>query len=588
MKTKLLMLATVLTLGIMSATLKAQTSVTISYAGDSSWGSYCPPPVQAWINVSGMATGYNASTDSISVYMNFGDGHDTTIKSPLYQTWYGAYCYHTYTAKGIYNVQYIATGPDGKADTLIVPAEIAVGDSCGNISGKVYLDANGDCQYNSGEVEGQYMPVQLIYNGNIVGWTYTDSVGNYFFSGPSGNTYTIMIGSQLANFGYTAVCPVSGQYVVSSFPATGNDFGLTCTSGFDLQAYLWSQRFRPGFTSYMYPYYLNGSCMPVTGQVKLLLDDPRLTFVAAQNAPDLISGDTLIWNFSNSNNSNYWNWWNSYIGSVQVLTDVNAVLGDSICMTLFVTPLSGDMDPTNNAVKLCKVISNSLDPNIKEVAPQGIGGEGHVPAETDFTYSIQFQNTGTDTAYNIYILDTLDADLDMNTFTPIASSHHMKADILPGNVARFTFSNIMLVDSFKNEPLSHGWVSYKISAKKNLPNGTQIKNTAGIYFDFNTPVITNTTLNTIDLSLAVNEHSSVMHNITVYPNPASNQVLVTLTEEQVGAQLILIDALGQEVISQKTTGQDVNLNVSRLPAGIYNLILRSDNQISSGKIVLVK
>jgi hypothetical protein len=46
---------------------------------------------------------------------------------------------------------------------------------------------------------------------------------------------------------------------------------------------------------------------------------------------------------------------------------------------------------------------------------------------------------------------------------------------------------------------------YSIKLLNNLPIGTQIKNTAYIYFDFNEAVITNTTVNTLSVNVGVEE-----------------------------------------------------------------------------------
>ena len=57
----------------------------------------------------------------------------------------------------------------------------------------------------------------------------------------------------------------------------------------------------------------------------------------------------------------------------------------------------------------------------------------------------------------------------------------------------FIFNNIQLPDSNVNEPASHGFVKFKINQRANNPLGTVIENKAGIYFDFNEAVITNST-----------------------------------------------------------------------------------------------
>ena len=80
----------------------------------------------------------------------------------------------------------------------------------------------------------------------------------------------------------------------------------------------------------------------------------------------------------------------------------------------------------------------------------------------------------------------------------VGSSHTVTGiNIINGTSVKFNFDGINLPDSNSNEPASHGWITYTIDQVPGLLVGTQIRNTAAIYFDYNAPVITNTTLNTI-------------------------------------------------------------------------------------------
>jgi hypothetical protein len=65
-----------------------------------------------------------------------------------------------------------------------------------------------------------------------------------------------------------------------------------------------------------------------------------------------------------------------------------------------------------------------------------------------------------------------------------------------GGIVRFVFENIMLPDSNVNEATSHGFVKFTIHPRSDVPLGTSIPNSAAIYFDFNEPVITNTSIHT--------------------------------------------------------------------------------------------
>lgn len=107
-------------------------------------------------------------------------------------------------------------------------------------------------------------------------------------------------------------------------------------------------------------------------------------------------------------------------------------------------------------------------------------------------YTIRFQNTGTDTASNVLIKDTLDDKLDWSTFRMIATSHNFQLTINDLYKCNWIFSNIKLVDSNKNVPLSRGFLTYIIKPKSSLVIGDTIKNFASIYFDNEQPVHTNT------------------------------------------------------------------------------------------------
>ncbi|MCU0431060.1 MAG: hypothetical protein MUF42_13930 [Cytophagaceae bacterium] len=147
----------------------------------------------------------------------------------------------------------------------------------------------------------------------------------------------------------------------------------------------------------------------------------------------------------------------------------------------------------------CSTILDSYDPNIKEALPKGVGAEHFIKPNEDLVYTIHFQNTGTAPAYSVVLVDTLSQHLDLSSLEVLASSHTYKLQVQTKNPAQliWIFGGINLPDSNSNEPKSHGFVSFKIAQKNNLPLGTVIQNKAAIYFDYNSPIITNTTYHTI-------------------------------------------------------------------------------------------
>lgn len=150
--------------------------------------------------------------------------------------------------------------------------------------------------------------------------------------------------------------------------------------------------------------------------------------------------------------------------------------------------------------EVCLIILNSYDPNEKSVMPDGVGSSKMVKHKVPLKYTIQFQNTGNDTAYRIVVSDTLSKKLDMSSLQIGASSNPYSLKFTGDNptVMNFIFDNINLVDSTTNEKGSHGFASFSILPYDTILNGTIIKNTADIYFDHNLPIRTNTTMNTID------------------------------------------------------------------------------------------
>ncbi|MBI4648429.1 MAG: hypothetical protein HY738_18060, partial [Bacteroidia bacterium] len=175
----------------------------------------------------------------------------------------------------------------------------------------------------------------------------------------------------------------------------------------------------------------------------------------------------------------------------------------------------------------CSQVTSSWDPNDKQVIPEGITEEHFIDSAAMLEYQIRFQNTGTDTAFNIIIRDTLSEYLDITTVTPGAGSHPYTFNIFGSGILEWRFDNILLPDSNVNEPESHGFVNFSILQKPNNEIGTYISNSAGIIFDFNPPVMTNTVWNIVwKLPILVNI-TAVLNNdiaIKIYPNPSTTFV----------------------------------------------------------------
>ncbi|MBK7572748.1 MAG: hypothetical protein IPI10_14420 [Bacteroidetes bacterium] len=90
-------------------------------------------------------------------------------------------------------------------------------------------------------------------------------------------------------------------------------------------------------------------------------------------------------------------------------------------------------------------------------------------------------------------------------------------------VLRFVFDPVLIPDSTTDEPNSHGFINYFIKTRPNLPLGTTIRNKADIYFDYNPPVTTNSTVNTIDSTVSVTVIKAVADKYLI-ANPANEKL----------------------------------------------------------------
>jgi uncharacterized repeat protein (TIGR01451 family) len=227
----------------------------------------------------------------------------------------------------------------------------------------------------------------------------------------------------------------------------------------------------------------------------------------------------------------------------------------------------------------CRMNIGAYDPNDKQGFPLGYGVNNYITPTTVLDYQIRFQNTGTDTAFTILVRDTIPQSLNIATIAPGSSSHAYTYMIHGENaqVIDFIFNNIQLPDSNVNEPASHGFVKFKINQRANNPLGTVIENKAGIYFDFNEAIITNTThhvlgenfveSNLVGLSTQRPDNTIA---INVYPNPSKDDVTFEiLNAQQSNYSLQIFNSIGSSVLQRSISNNKITIQKGSLPAGIY-------------------
>ena len=449
------------------------------------------------------------------------------------------------------------------------------------IKGKVYEDQNGNCQYDFGEPP---MNNVMIY---CQGWGYkfTDAQGNYSFKVPIGS-YTITENIQA----FYPLAPCQSNHIPVEVTATGSgcqhivDFANAINPIHDIRV-THAEGFGPPIPGN--PYRLraivkNAGTITETGIIMGYEHDGQLQY----------DGSGPFVSYNQQNPGAFPDWFsitsgfptltagNTTVVNTNYTVPTNIPLGTEVVFhdtATYESPMStwlDDFTPWDNTNQIEAVVVASYDPNYVEVHPRGEEEPGYIErADTTLDYVIHFQNTGTYYAQNIFILDTLDGDLDILSFVPGYSDHSYEVEISEDRVAKFTFENIHLPWQEMTEYGSRGLVTYSIRQLPNLPFGTEINTTAAIFFDYNQPVITNTTRNTIVEQVGVVENKPA-DKMILFPNPTTGLVNFKLPANRVAPKTVVVyDMQGREVYS---TAYQASLDVSFLKRGSYVISVVAD------------
>jgi len=192
---------------------------------------------------------------------------------------------------------------------------------------------------------------------------------------------------------------------------------------------------------------------------------------------------------------------------------------------------------------------------------------------------------GNDVAYDVVIRDTLDANLDRESFRLLGSSHaeQLNTSMSDDGILTFEFRDIFLPDSTSNFEGSQGYVSYLIRTIDGLAENTPVTNSAGIYFDLNPPVITNTTesimvseLPTVSVQSPDNEL-----NFKIIPNPNTGSFYI---KGITNGTYRIFNTVGQ-VVHSGGLNNDALINISEAASGIYFIEIRDGKQVDTQRFI---
>lgn len=439
------------------------------------------------------------------------------------------------------------------------------------ICGYVYEDKNKNCAYDTSDNVIPYISIKI--NTSPYQYATTNAYGYYSFYAIKGiYQLTQNLSNQFPPINQN--CPASNATITVSATTGGvtycnNNFYDTVNTCPDLEVKIHRvSNITPGFPSTKRITYRNRGAIPISGVVLKYRFLSGLTVNYVSNPSYSLSGNVFTWNLGTLAA------YSTNVISVRLNTPVTMPLGTAVVDSVWIEPTAGDCLSSNNVATYNDTCVGSWDPNDKAAYPAN-----NIDTSVKWIdYLVRFQNTGTAPAHDVKIEDAIDANFDKSSLRIINQSHTMNHYFNDEGKVFFEFPNIMLPDSGTDYEASQGYVSYSIRLKDRLPAGTQLKNTAHIFFDFNEAVITNTTVNTIVLKSGSAVRTNIgAHEISLYPNPSKYQATLDFTtNKNEEVSYVLYDLQGKKILSKE---------LGNIPSGSHNQDIELDS-ISNGIYIL--
>ena len=482
---------------------------------------------------------------------------------------------HNYSAPGTYSIREVLYNGTARIDSSLFSYEYT---QCENLPIKFYFDNNANCIKDSGEAFLDLPILTEVDSNGIAIDTISATSGFYYKAyGPAGTVYSFRFLS--VNGGVELSCP-SSRILYDTISLTAGSyptkyFGFVCDSAtyFDLAEY--STFIAGRHEARINATLSNSHCAPKSGIFSVTFS-PKYIYEAATPAPLLVSGNKITWSFDTLSTLYH-----------PVLIDLllnkagtaDLPIGDTVNSFNTISPIAGDMDTTNNSSNRVDTVIAAFDPNEMSVTPSG-----YISAGTQLLYTINFENTGNAPAQNIYVMDTLSDDVDPSSLRMKTSSAVMNiATFNDGthNIVKFDFPGINLPDS-SHHGQCDGMVVFTINTKNGLSDGTLIDNRAGIYFDDNAVVMTNTVEDIIGSASTETGTQVVTANnkVAIYPNP-TNETLTIKTPQGIYTNYTISNTVGQVLLQNDLTNTRTTADVKTLASGLYYITLRG----SGGAVV---
>lgn len=352
------------------------------------------------------------------------------------------------------------------------------GGDAATVSGKTFLDYDLNGSYGTGDLPCAYCPV---YTSN--GFTaLTDGEGDY--------AIRLDTGSYVVEAGLEHFTTVPAQHVVPlndyGSQAPDKDFALQPHGTVrDLKADIISGGTgRPGRDITVAFSAFNNGTHPQGTEVVVTFD-PLLSYLNSTITPDSVGVGYIRWDSPQILP------YTDFTPQIRMTVLPSAALTmDPLPIWLALNPQPHDTTPVDDFDTVNIDLTGPFDPNAISIAPSCFASLAELAEPIQFT--VQFQNVGNDTAFDVRIIDTLDVRLDLSTLRLVGASHAVTSFAVdPHRVLTVRFDNIQLPDSNVNGPGSNGLVEFTCTANSGMGLGDVVQSQAHIFFDYNAPVATN-------------------------------------------------------------------------------------------------
>lgn len=267
---------------------------------------------------------------------------------------------------------------------------------------------------------------------------------------------------------------------------------------------------------------------------------------------------------------------------------LEAFTGQVLDLSASVRAAGKDLEPNNNTYSEEIVVVGAIDPNDIIVSPMGEGPDGYIEKDQVLTYTIRFENMGTWEATYVFIDNQISDNLDPETFTMISSSHTAGYTLHPDGLLEISYINIGLPPAEVDSVGAHGYFKYSIRPRAEIGPGERIYNTAEIVFDFEAPIITNTTRHTIfrtrEQIVPPNVYPNPFNPVTQIQYDVLRRSNVTIQVFDITGRLVETLARGEQPAGTYTVVWDA----SRYSSGMYLVRMHTDAGVATRKITLIK